>query len=267
MGTDGVRYLEPMASPRSRQAARFRARQRRAQLRARRLVLLGLVGALVVVTLSLTAFGGGSQSAGTALEPETRSLGAGSIRPRQTVLATVGNLQVRLPVPAASVTAIGYHGAADGALALQPAGRQGNEGLLARLWRRIAGSGRTHPVWYALDGRNGTEVLDIGIPPGTDVYAPVDGSVVAISDLVIDGKRIGARIDLRPSAAPSTTVSIVNIEPDPSLAVGSPVIAAVSKLGTGVDIASVEEQALAEHTTGDGNNVAISVYPSSSLVP
>ncbi len=256
-----------MASPRSRQAARFRARQRRAQLRARRLVLLALVGSLVGVTLVLTAFGGGSQGTVTALEPENPSLGAGSIRPRPILLATVGNLRIRLPVPSAAVTAIGYHGATDGALALQPAGRQGNEGLLARLWRRIAGSGRTHPVWYALDGGNGTEVLDIGIPPGTDVYAPVDGSVVSISDVVVDGRRIGARIDLRPSAAPSTTVSLLNIEPDPSLAVGSPVIAAVSKLGTGVDIASVEEQALAKHSTGDGNNVAISVYPSSSLVP
>jgi hypothetical protein len=256
-----------MASPRSRQAARFRARQRRAQLRARRLVLLAIVGSLVVVTLALTAFGGGSTNAGTALPPETPSQGTGSVRPRSTLLATVGNLRIRLPIPAASVTAIGYHGSNDGALALRPSGRQGNEGLLARLWRNIAGSGRTRPVWYALDGRNGTEVLDIGAREGTDVYAPVDGSVVAISDVVIDGRRIGARIDLRPSFAPSTTVSLVNLEPDPSLAVGSPVVAAASKLGTVADIASVEEQALAKHTADDGNNVAISVYPSSSLVP
>jgi hypothetical protein len=256
-----------MASPRSRQAARLRARQRRAQLRARRLALLAIVGSLVVVTLALTAFGGGSDNAGTALAPETSSPGAGSVRPRSTLLATVGNLRIRLPIPAASVTAIGYHGSNDGALALRPSGRQGNEGLLARLWRNIAGSGRTRPVWYALDGRNGTDVLDIGAREGTDVYAPVDGSVVSISDVVIDGRRIGARIDLRPSTAPSTTVSLVNIEPDPSLAVGSPVIAAASKLGTVADIASVEEQALAKHTADDGNNIAISVYPSSSLVP
>jgi len=31
------------------------------------------------------------------------------------------------------------------------------------------------------------------------VYAPVKGSVVAVSDLVVGGKRVGSRIDLRPS--------------------------------------------------------------------
>ena len=46
-----------MATPRSRQAARFRARRRRAQQRARRLALLTVIGALALVTLLLTAFG------------------------------------------------------------------------------------------------------------------------------------------------------------------------------------------------------------------
>ena len=99
-------------------------------------------------------------------------------------LATVGNLQLQLPVPTAAVTAIGYHSSNDGALALNPAGRQGNEGLLARLWRRIAGSGSNRRVvWFQLGGDNGTEVLDVGAAPGTDVYAPADGVVVSITPI------------------------------------------------------------------------------------
>jgi hypothetical protein len=99
------------------------------------------------------------------------------------------------------------------------------------------------------------------------VYAPVKGSVIAVSDLVIGGKRVGSRIDLRPSEAPSVMVSVMNVKPDPAIVVGTPVLAATSKLGTAVDIAAVEEQALAAHAPDGGNNVAIAVYPSPGSLP
>ena len=62
-------------------------------------------------------------------------------------------------------------------------------------------------------------------------------------------------------------VSVMNVRPDPSIAVGTPVLAASSKLGTAVDVAAVEEQALAAHASDGGNNVSISVYPSRRLAP
>ena len=52
--------VAPMATPRSRRAARHRARRQRAQHRARRLAVIGIVAALALVTLILTAFGSGS---------------------------------------------------------------------------------------------------------------------------------------------------------------------------------------------------------------
>lgn len=253
-----------MATPRSRQAARLRARQRRAQQRARLVALVAVLGALGVVTLVLTAFGSGSPSttAPLAAEPAVGGTGATTTRPRPEVLATVGNLRVQLPVSATSVTALGYRGSDDGALDLQPVGRQANEGVLARLWRRIAGTRRDGPVWYLLEGRPGTTVLAVGAAEGTDVYAPVDGSIVAISDVVRDGRRIGSRVDVRPTQSPSVLVSLTNLRPDPALTVGSPVLAATSKLGAVADIAAVEDQSLADHTGDSGNNVSISVYPS-----
>lgn len=258
-----------MASPRSRQAARLRARQRRAQLRARRIALLSIVGVLALVTLLLTAFGTGGGSRSAAVEPlETEPVSSiGTVRPRPIPIARVGNLLVRLPVPSASVTAIGYHGSQDGALALQPLGRQANEGILARLWRSIAGARKEAPRWYQLDGDTGTEVLDVGARAGTDVYSPVDGTVVAISDVVLDGRTMGARIDIRPTDSPSVTVSLTHVKADPALAVGMAVLGSTSKLGTVVDVASVERQALAEHAPEGGNNVAISVYPSPGALP
>jgi hypothetical protein len=259
-----------MPTPRSRQAARLRARRRRAQQRARWLAVLALVGVLGLVVLLLTAFGsGGARVERTTASTPGIDLLAGDTRPEPQVLATVGNLRIQQPIAQESVTAIGFHGSRDGALELDPTGRQANEGLLLRLWRRIAGTPEDVLVWYQLGGPTGpgTKVLDVGAAPGTDVYAPVDGTVAAISDFVIDGRNLGARIDIRPLQSPSVFVSLVHLRPDPALAVGSPVQAATSRIGTVVDVAAVESQALAEHARDRGNNVALAVYPAAGTLP
>ena len=257
-----------MASPRSRQAARLRERRRRSQRRARRLVALSLLGVLGLITLVLTAFGSGSSRTAVPIVVETTPANAEAVRPRPQMLATIGNLQIQLPVAAPALTAIGFHGSSDGSLSLQPVGRQANEGILARLWRRIAGARRDTPRWYQLEGGPpGTNVLDVGTAAGTDVYAPVDGSVVAVRKLIVGGRRVGSRIDVRPSKSPSVMVSVMNVRPDPAIAVGTPVLAASSKLGTAADVAAVEKQALAAHAPDGGNNVSISVYPSPGSLP
>jgi hypothetical protein len=227
------------------------------------LVVIGIVGALAVVTLILTAFGSNAPETVATTTPEA----VVGVPPEPQVLATVGNLQIKLPIAAEAVTAIGFHSAAGGAMELSPVGRQVNEGLLARLWRRLAGSAQKGPVWFQLDGGTGTEVLDVGAMPGTDVYSPVEGTVASISDFVIDGKVFGSRIDVRPGASPSLIVTLSHLEPDPSLTVGSPVLASSSKLGTVVDVATVERQALARHARGRGNNVAIEVHPAAGSLP
>jgi hypothetical protein len=226
--------------------------------------VIGALAALALVTFIMTAFG--SSSSGTGSTTITPPLAVG-VQPEPDVLATVGNLQLKLPVAGEAVTAVGFHGAGAGALELSPVGRQLNEGLLAKFWRRIAGSSQGGPVWIQLEGGPGTEVLDVGAVPGTDVYSPVDGTVVSISDFVLDGKTFGARIDVRPSSAPSLVVSLSHVEPDPSLTVGSPVFASSAKLGTVVDVAAVERQALAKHAGARGNNVAIDVHPAAGSLP
>jgi hypothetical protein len=232
-------------------------------------VILSALGVLGVVTLVLTAFGsGGSGTAVPVLVETTPSAAATAVRPRPQMLATIGNLQIQLPVAAASLTAIGFHGSSDGSLSLQPVGRQANEGILARLWRRIAGARRDTPRWYQLEGGPpGTNMLDVGTAPGTDVYAPVEGSVVAVRKIIVGGKQVGSRIDLRPSKSPSVMVSVMNVRPDPAIAVGTPVLAASSKLGTAANVAAVEKQALAAHAPDGGNNVSIAVYPSPGSLP
>lgn len=245
------------------------ARRRRSQQRARAVAVLAFVGILALLTLVFTAFGsGGPKDRLPAAQPGAAT--AANARPSAgVVLASVGNLLIRLPVADAQVTAIGFHASRDGAVELKPAGRQGNEGLLLRLWRSIAGSPDEGFVWYQLDSTLGpaAHVLDVGAFPGTDVFAPVTGTISAITDFVIDERKLGSRIDIRPVDAPSVTVSLTHLRPDAALAVGSAVTASSSRLGTIVDVAGHERQALAKHAGAGGNNVAITVYPAASTLP
>ena len=221
-----------------------------------------MVGALGVVTLLLTAFdGSGTNRVAAPADPRPP---VQSLLPDPQVLATVGNVRIQSPVARGAVNGIGFHGAAEG-LGLQPVGPQANEGLLARLWSKITGSTRSGLSWYQLE--SGTlRALDVGAVPGTDVYSPVDGTVVAIRSHVISGRKIGSEIELRPATAPSLVVTLSNVRPDRGLTVGANVAAGSSKLGRVVNIAALEQQALADYVAGDGNNVSIQVFPSASLL-
>src|SRR2546427_2178444 len=69
-------------------------------------------------------------------------------RPPRSTLFPYTTLFRSLPIEATHVTAIGFHSAGDGTLALVPVGRQGNEGLFARLGHRLFGGGGAGPTWY-----------------------------------------------------------------------------------------------------------------------
>jgi hypothetical protein len=235
--------------------------------RRRRLASLILLAAVAMITLLLTAFGAGGSPPvrTTGPAPATRLLPAGPPRPQ--VVALQGSLRLQLPVPGSRVTAIGYHATGDGALALDPVGRQANQGLVTRVARSLFGGRGSGLRYYALGGGAGpaTASLDVGAAPGTDVYSPVDGTIVAITPYVLNGRHYGARIDLQPSAVPSLVVSLTHLRPDPSLTVGSSVAASTSKVGTIVDFTAVERQALARYTQDAGNHVAIEVHQAATV--
>jgi hypothetical protein len=94
------------------------------------------------------------------------------------------------------------------------------------------------------------------------VYAPVDGTVVGLTDYVVSGRTYGVRIDIQPTSAPSLIVSVSPVRPDPSLSVGASVAASSSKIGSVVDLSGVEKLALARYTRDSGNHVSITVRPS-----
>jgi hypothetical protein len=91
------------------------------------------------------------------------------------------------------------------------------------------------------------------------VYAPVDGIVAAIHPFILMGKQYGSEIDIQPQSAPSVVVAVSQLAADPKLTVGSAVVSGTTLLGSVVDLAGVEQQALAKYTNDGGNHVTIEV--------
>jgi hypothetical protein len=249
-------------------AARQRRAQQQAIRRRRRVAGLVVLAIVALVTLLLSAFGTGKapvaeQALGPA--PANRLLPSGPPSPQ--VIALEGSLRIQLPVAQSRLTALGYHASGDGAVALQPLGSQANPGTITRLARRVFG-GRARGVrWYQIAGGEGpgTAALDVGADPGTDVYSPVDGTVIGLIPYIVNGKRFGSEIDIQPTGAPSLVLSLTHVKPDPALTVGASIAAGTSKLGTILDLSRVEKQALARYTQDAGNHVEIEVRPAASL--
>jgi murein DD-endopeptidase MepM/ murein hydrolase activator NlpD len=259
-----------MAQPEA-QGLAYRAAEReeiRARLRrTRRTAALLVAAAVSLVLLMLTAFGNGGVATRvtTGPAPSDRLLPAGPPSPQ--IVALQDTLRIQMPINQSRVTAIGYHASGSDVLPLQPVGSQANAGLVKRIFHRLFGQNGSEIRYYLIDGGVGPQTggLDVGAAVGTDVYSPVDGSVMAISDLIVNGKAYGVRIDVQPSGSPGVVVSLENLKPDPALTVGSTVSSGRTKIGTVIDLSSVEEAGLARYTQDKGQHVHIEVRAASGL--
>jgi murein DD-endopeptidase MepM/ murein hydrolase activator NlpD len=235
--------------------------------RARRTTALLVAACVCLVVLLLTAFGTGgvASQVSTGPAPANRLLPAGP--PHAQVIALQDTLRIQMPINQSRVTAIGYHASGSDVLALQPVGTQENAGVVRRLFHRLFGQNGSGLRYYQLGGGVGPQTggLDVGAPVNTDVYAPVDGSVMAISDMIVNGKAYGVRIDIQPTGSPGVVVTLENLKPDPALTVGSAVSAGRTKIGRIIDLSSVEQAALARYTQDKGQHVHIEVRAASGL--
>ena len=261
-----------MATPRSRQAARLRARRRRAQQRARRLAVLGIVAALALVTLAPDRLRLGlARRSRDVPSPPPRSR-----RPERAARARGARHRRQPPDPASrspprTVTAIGFHGARRRTRSsCSPSGGRSTRGSWPGSGAGSPARRSTGPVWYQLEGGPGTEVLDVGAMPGTDVYAPVDGTVVV--DLRLRDRRQGVRLAHRHAAdarRPSVIVSLTHVRARP-----------VARGRDRPSLAGVVEARAPSSTSPRssgrrspsararrGNNVAIEVHPAAGSLP
>jgi hypothetical protein len=226
-----------------------------------------VIASVALVTLLLTAFGSGAtQETTTGPAPAERLLPSGPPQPQ--VVAMLDSLRIQLPIAQGRVTAIGYHAAGPEALGLEPVGEQLNAGVFTRLVDKLFGQSSSGLGYYLLEGGQGSETggLDVGAPVETDVYAPVDGTVIAISEQVVNGKVFGVRIDIQPSGNPGYVVTVSYLTADPALTVGTTVEAANSKIGRVIDVSEVERAELARFTQDNGQHVHVEVHAAASLV-
>jgi hypothetical protein len=248
-----------------RRARAARRRHLERERRLRRLAVLLAFALVALVTVLMSAFGG---SAAPAAQPApasaSRLLPAGPPQPE--LAGRIGSLHLRLPISQSRVTAVGYQGGSAGALAIDPLGTQRNQGLIRRVVHAVLGGSSAGPGWYQLPGGEGpsTSALEVGAAAGTDVYSPVDGTVLSIDNVVLNGRVYGSLVEVQPTGAPSLIVSVSHVKIDPSLVVGSPVTAGGSKLGSIVDFSGAEKQSLARYTNDSGNHVVIEVHPAAS---
>jgi murein DD-endopeptidase MepM/ murein hydrolase activator NlpD len=260
------RMAQPQAPGLAYRAAEREAMRAKVR-RARRTAALAVIACVCLVVLLLTAFGSGktSTATNTGPAPAGRLLPAGP--PHAQIVALQDTLRIQLPINQNRVTAIGYHSSGSTALPLDPIGTQANAGLLQRVVNRFFGDSSSGLRYFQISGGVGPQTggLDVGAPTGTDVYAPVDGSVMAVSDQIVNGKPFGVRIDIQPSGNPGVVVTLDNLRADPALTVGSNVSAGRTKVGRIIDLSSVEQAALARYTQDHGQHVHIEVHAAGSL--
>ena len=202
----------------------MRARRRRPERHAARFLVTALLSAVLLLTLLLTAFGTWT-AAPVASQPMASAGVLPGGQPLPQIVAMVGSVQIQLPVAQSAVTALGYHHAGDGSLALDPVGRQGERrplrAALAPARRHATrGSSGTSSAATAVPARRRSTSVPRRAPTSTRrSTARSSGSPTSCSRTAT----YGARIDIRPQSAPSLVVSVTHLRADPSLTVGSAV--------------------------------------------
>lgn len=173
-------------------------------------------------------------------------------------------LTLELPIKREAITGIGYLRRRDpSALELEPEGTRANTSWGRRVFGRfLTTEPKSDLAWFQLGG-GVPNVVMVGAQHGTDVYAPLDGTVVAIADYVVDGEARGVVVQLQPLGDGETIVGMRNLdladEGDSPLAVGQTVSRGATRVGFVRDMEGVVDRPLASYTHDDGSGVEIFV--------
>jgi hypothetical protein len=229
-----------------RQAKKDQVYRRRRSLA----VGLGLLATLVLVVVAF-AQTSGSQQETPPIDP--------NVAGPDTALASVDGVNISIPVRPASLTGLGYHPSGENLLELEPRGKDLSSSALTRVF--LGGSTPERLGYHVMDpaGRPGpaTGALDVGAEAGTQVYAPVTGTVTAIRpDPVVPNAFV---VEIKPTDRPDLRVQVSGVTElsEQEGGVDSPVTAGATRLGKVADSTQVLSPQLASYTSGSGNHVTV----------
>lgn len=138
-----------------------------------------------------------------------------------------------LTIPHHAPVAVGFHeGSRAEALALQPLGRLLRDDSQGSWPRAADGEGPAYTV-LAPQGsaRPPTSAVDVALPSGSTVLAPVSGTVTAVTEYPLVGQTRDWRIIIAPTDRPDLAVSLSYLS-KPRVAVGDTVVAGETPLAT-----------------------------------
>lgn len=230
-------------------------RRRRQLRRGTAMVALALTAAAGLVVL-LIWLGSGSEARPAAPQPMVKGP-VHTGRPEPMAVASAEGVRLQLPIARKAVTAIGYLAVGDrDVLPLEPEGTRANLSFLQRSFRQFLATERPSKLrYYVLDEAAKPKAVAVGAFPGTSVYAPISGTVLAVTQYMLDDEAAGSVVQLQPLGDSETVVVLRNIDVDEKLAVGQTVSEGATLLGSVRDLSELREQPLARHTHDSGSGV------------
>lgn len=184
------------------------------------------------------------------------------------IIATRGDLVVRLPVRLEDLTEIGFHQAAyPYALSMRSALPTADMRQAKRersthrdIARQQQGpdavlTGRALVMWRDRPGKPDTAV-DVGADPGSTVLAPVSGTVVKVKRYLLYGAHEDFEIHIRPDGFPRIDCVMIHIT-DVAVRPGDRVIGGVSRIGAVRRLSHRERLQLGQYTKNGGDHTHV----------
>lgn len=180
------------------------------------------------------------------------------------IFASYRSLQLRLPVAVADLTEVGFHQASYGyalhmATPLTEADNSdtkaahgtGRETSTQPTGADAVLQGKFIRMWRSRPGKPDT-AADVGAHPGSDVFAPVSGTVVKIKAYKLYGKYDDYEIHIQPKGWPDIDLVMIHVT-DLSVAVGDNVVGGVTRIASVRKLSDRVRHQLSEYT-GDGGD-------------
>lgn len=200
---------------------------------------------------------------------ETQRISAVTSKQDPTPLfASLGSLQMRLPVPVDKLTEVGFHQASY-TYALHMETPLPDANMKQAKKQRTTGrdittqkvgptailTGSVLRMWRSRPGEPDSAV-DVGAPAGTEVYAPVSGTVVKIKRYKLYGKYDDYEIHIQPSGHPDIDCVMIHVS-DVVCEVGDEVQAGVTQLAVVRRLSDRVNHQLADYTRDGGDHVHV----------